>query len=51
MYVFLTYNTNIINWLFFYRGDSKTIQCGNLVVTLWRDNHVVRVMSTNSQTT
>ena len=32
-----------------YRGDSFSMQAGNIVATLWLDNRVVTVLSTNSQ--
>ena len=41
--------TSLSMCLFFFRGDSTSVQAGNLVTTLWLDNCVVRVMSTNSQ--
>ena len=41
--------TSLSMCLFFFRGDSTSVQAGNLVTTLWLDNCVVRVMSMNSQ--
>ena len=35
----------------FCRGDSISLQSGNMVATLWLDNRVVSVLSTNSQPT
>ena len=45
--MYITYLT--INVSIFFRGDSTSVQAGNLVTTLWLNNCVVRVMSTNSQ--
>ena len=33
----------------FFRGDKKVVQAGNIVTTLWLDNRVVLMMSTNTQ--
>ena len=34
-----------------YRGESKTVQRGNVTATAWKDNKVVTVMSTTTQPT
>ena len=31
------------------RGDYKTVQCGPVSITLWQDNKLVTVVSTNCQ--
>ena len=46
--------SSIFSWVynilvFLFRGDSTVVQCGEVVGTLWQDNKVVRMLSTNCQ--